>query len=49
VSISLHCAIAFEERGVEFVNGDLDDFGHDRNYWRIAIQDLSKRVFKSAN
>ena len=39
----------FEQHGVKFVKRDLDDYGHDWNFWRMALEDFSTRLFKTAN
>jgi S-formylglutathione hydrolase FrmB len=33
---------------VKYVTFDLPDYGHDWNFWRLALEDFSKRLFKTA-
>jgi S-formylglutathione hydrolase FrmB len=35
----------FDADGVEHTAFDLPDYGSDWNYWRLALQDLSRRLF----
>jgi enterochelin esterase-like enzyme len=39
----------FDAHGVEYTAYDLPDYGHDWNYWRLALQDFSRRLFKPAS
>jgi len=36
-----------DEHGVKYVTFDLPDYGHDWNFWRLALQDFSVRLFKT--
>lgn len=36
-----------DARGVKYVSFDLADYGHDWNYWRLALQDFAKRLFRA--
>jgi enterochelin esterase family protein len=37
-----------DEHGVKYVAYDLPDYGHEWNYWRLALEDISKLLFKTA-
>ncbi len=37
-----------DEHGVKYVTYDLPDYGHDWNFWRLALEDFSERLFKTA-
>lgn len=37
-----------DEHGVHYVTYDLPDYGHDWNFWRLALEDISGRLFKTA-
>lgn len=37
-----------DERGIKYVAYDLPGYGHEWSYWRLALQDISKRLFQTA-
>lgn len=37
-----------DKRGVKYVTYDLPNHGHEWSYWRLALEDMSKRLFKPA-
>jgi enterochelin esterase family protein len=36
-----------DEHGVKYVTYDLPDYGHDWNFWRLALENFSERLFKT--
>jgi enterochelin esterase family protein len=37
-----------DEHGVKYVTYDLPDYGHDWNFWRLALENFSERLFRTA-